>query len=132
MESTGFDGTLHSPTEVEERVQTPALSTGLPPTPALICIPLSLAVQSNSADYELLFWQASGSVFRFASKLRDVTWASFTCTLGWPVQGTYVYTHTNPYTHTHKTNNMGRSKQDLECVWTHKRVLRPLCGSSIT
>lgn len=52
------------------------------------CMPLSLAVQSNSADYELLFWQASGSVFRFASKLRDVTWASFTCTLGWPVQGT--------------------------------------------
>jgi hypothetical protein len=104
MESTGFGRKLHSPTEVEGRVRSPALFTGLPPTPALICIPLSLAVQSNSADYELLFWQASGSVFRFASKLRDVTWASFTCTLGWPVQGTHTHTKQIIYTHSSKVS----------------------------
>jgi WD40 repeat protein len=44
-------------------------------------------LQSNSQDYELLFWQASGNIFRSASKLRDVQWATWTATLGWPVQG---------------------------------------------
>lgn len=55
----------------------------------------SAFLQSNSQDYELLFWQASGNIYRFASKLRDLPWATWTCTLGWPVQGTYqniIYT----------------------------------------
>jgi WD40 repeat protein len=47
----------------------------------------SMYLQSTSGDYELLFWQSTGNIFRSASKLRDMAWATWTCTLGWPVQG---------------------------------------------
>ena len=47
----------------------------------------SMYLQSTSADYELLFWQSSGNIYRFASKLRDMSWATWTSSLGWPVQG---------------------------------------------
>ena len=45
-------------------------------------------LQSTSGDYELLFWEMPKC--RAASSpaaLRDVRWDSWTCALGWPVQG---------------------------------------------
>jgi len=47
-------------------------------------------LQSNCQAYELLFWSIEdGSMHQVtsASSLRDVDWSSWTCTLGWPVQG---------------------------------------------
>ena len=44
-------------------------------------------LQSNCGAYELLFWKvADGQQVTSASSLRDTEWASWTCTLGWPVQ----------------------------------------------
>ena len=45
-------------------------------------------LQSNCGAYELLFSDvSSGSQITSASSLRDVRWHTWTCTLGWPVQG---------------------------------------------
>ncbi|KAE9039083.1 Echinoderm microtubule-associated protein-like 6 [Phytophthora rubi] len=45
-------------------------------------------LQSNCGAYEYLFCDtASSSHVSRASSLRDVKWATWTCTLGWPVQG---------------------------------------------
>jgi echinoderm microtubule-associated protein-like 6 len=45
-------------------------------------------VQSNCGAYELLFCDASSSdQVRFASSLKDTAWHTWTCPLGWPVQG---------------------------------------------
>lgn len=45
-------------------------------------------LQSVSGDYELLFWDATdGSQIRSPTSVRDETWATWTSTLGWPVQG---------------------------------------------
>ena len=45
-------------------------------------------MQSNCGAYELLFWNtADGKQITSASSLRDTEWATWTCTLGWPVQG---------------------------------------------
>ena len=45
-------------------------------------------LQSNSGDYELLFWDVrSGKQITSSSSLRDKDWETWTCTLGWPVQG---------------------------------------------
>jgi microtubule-associated protein-like 6 len=47
-------------------------------------------LQSNCGAYELLFWDTeTGKQKRSASELRDVQWASWTCVLGWPVQGIF-------------------------------------------
>ncbi|CAM9390000.1 unnamed protein product, partial [Discosporangium mesarthrocarpum] len=46
-------------------------------------------IQSNCGAYELLFWDTSGTQIRSASLLRDAVWSTFTCTLGWPVQGVW-------------------------------------------
>lgn len=44
-------------------------------------------IQSNCGAYELLFSNAGhGKQITSASELKDVKWASWTCTLGWPVQ----------------------------------------------
>jgi len=43
---------------------------------------------SNSGDYELLFWEApSGKRIMNSGTCRDVQWAGYTGTLGWPVLG---------------------------------------------
>ncbi|KAJ0405579.1 hypothetical protein P43SY_009628 [Pythium insidiosum] len=48
----------------------------------------SRQLQSNCGAYELLFCDvSSGEQLRSASALKDVVWATWTCTLGWPVQG---------------------------------------------
>ncbi|EEY63980.1 microtubule-associated protein, putative [Phytophthora infestans T30-4] len=45
-------------------------------------------IQSNCGAYEYLFCDtASSSQISRASSVRDVKWATWTCTLGWPVQG---------------------------------------------
>mmetsp|Transcript_56787 Transcript_56787/g.179562 ORF Transcript_56787/g.179562 Transcript_56787/m.179562 type:complete len:888 (-) Transcript_56787:309-2972(-) len=45
-------------------------------------------LQTNSGDYELLFWEApSCEQVKFPAAMRDAQWATYTCTLGWPVQG---------------------------------------------
>ena len=49
----------------------------------------SLYIQSNGADHALLFWDIRGNQVKLASSLRDITWATFTCVLGWPVQGVF-------------------------------------------
>jgi WD40 repeat protein len=45
-------------------------------------------IQSNCGAYELLFSDASnGKQVTSASELKDVKWSTWTCPLGWPVQG---------------------------------------------
>ena len=45
-------------------------------------------LQSNCGAYELLFCDTSqGKQITSASELRDVRWHTWTCSLGWPVQG---------------------------------------------
>jgi microtubule-associated protein-like 6 len=45
-------------------------------------------LQSNSGDYELMFWDVrNGKQITSASSLRDKEWETWTCTIGWPVQG---------------------------------------------
>jgi microtubule-associated protein-like 6 len=45
-------------------------------------------LQSTSNDYELLFWDVnSGKQITHVKSLRDQKWETFTCPLGWPVQG---------------------------------------------
>ncbi|KAJ3087753.1 Echinoderm microtubule-associated protein-like 5 [Quaeritorhiza haematococci] len=45
-------------------------------------------LQTNSADFELLFWSApSGKQITSATAMKDVEWATYSCILGWPVQG---------------------------------------------
>jgi microtubule-associated protein-like 6 len=50
----------------------------------------SNVIQSISGDYELLFWDAAtGKQITSPTEVRDVQWATFTCKLGWPVQGVW-------------------------------------------
>jgi WD40 repeat protein len=45
-------------------------------------------IQSNGTDAALLFWEtATGAQIKNSSNFRDVSWATFTCVFGWPVQG---------------------------------------------
>ncbi|KAG5192223.1 hypothetical protein JKP88DRAFT_173750 [Tribonema minus] len=45
-------------------------------------------LQTNSGDYELLFSNAeTGAQITSATAVRDCEWETWTCTLGWPVQG---------------------------------------------
>jgi microtubule-associated protein-like 6 len=44
-------------------------------------------VQSNCGAYELLYTGIAGEQIRSATSLRDELWSTWTCVLGWPVQG---------------------------------------------
>ena len=45
-------------------------------------------LQSTDGSYELLFWDTkSGKQTKSAPSVANVCWDTFTCTLGWPVQG---------------------------------------------
>eukprot|EP01032_Pedospumella_encystans_P008376 gene8376-9951_t len=47
-------------------------------------------MQTVSGDYELLFWNClTGKQIVSPTEVRDVKWATFTCKLGWPVQGVW-------------------------------------------
>ena len=51
----------------------------------------SCFMQSTCGAYELLFWDLSSGkqITSGATMLRDERWATWTCNLGWPVQGIY-------------------------------------------
>lgn len=51
----------------------------------------SCFLQSTCGAYELLFWDLNTGkqLTRGASQLKDELWNSWTCNLGWPVQGIY-------------------------------------------
>lgn len=50
----------------------------------------SAVMQSVSGDYELLFWNCrTGKQIVSPTEVRDVKWDTFTCKLGWPVQGVW-------------------------------------------
>ena len=66
-------------------------------TPRL-CRPDEMLLQSNCGAYELLFWRCEprearrngprdGTREPRAAAVRDAQWTTWTCTLGWPVQG---------------------------------------------
>jgi len=45
-------------------------------------------LQSNSSDYELLFWSAeAGQQIVSPAALRDESWSTWTCPFGFPAQG---------------------------------------------
>lgn len=44
-------------------------------------------LQSNGTDYSLLYWDTTGNQIKQSFSMRDTLWATFTCVLGWPVQG---------------------------------------------
>ena len=46
-----------------------------------------ILIQSNCGAYDLLFWSCSDGKRISASKARDISWTTWTCTLEWPVQG---------------------------------------------
>jgi WD40 repeat protein/Ca2+-binding EF-hand superfamily protein len=48
-------------------------------------------LQSNCGAYELLYYNAmDGTFISSASQLKDAQWATWTCVLGWPVQGAFI------------------------------------------
>ena len=48
----------------------------------------STVLQSNSGNHELKFWEMpSGKEIKHANDTRNVDWHSWTCVVGWPVQG---------------------------------------------
>lgn len=49
----------------------------------------SRTIVANTGDYELLFFQADGRQITSASSLRDTPYQSWSCVLGWPVQGIF-------------------------------------------
>ena len=45
-------------------------------------------LQSDSSDYEHLYYSsADGAYFKLPSQLKNVKWDTWTCKMGWPVQG---------------------------------------------
>ncbi|CAM9731941.1 unnamed protein product [Chrysoparadoxa australica] len=54
----------------------------------------SAHLQSTDANRELLFWYThSGKLASQSSALCDTQWATWTCPLGWPVQGVWGFGH---------------------------------------
>ena len=50
----------------------------------------SVYIQSDSGDYEHLYFEAEdGEYFASGSQLKNIRFADWTCTYGWPVQGSY-------------------------------------------
>lgn len=47
------------------------------------------SIHTNTGDYEILYWDVSKGQQETAgrTKYRDETWATWTCSVGWPVQG---------------------------------------------
>ena len=65
-------------------------------------------LQSNCGAYELLFWDANTAkqIPSGASMLRDEDWGTWSCVIGWPVQGIFP-----PYSDGTDVNAVDRSKR---------------------
>ena len=51
----------------------------------------SVYIQSDSGDYEHLYFEAEdGEYFASGSQLKNIRWSDWTCTFGWPVQGSLL------------------------------------------
>ena len=92
----------------------------------------SHTVHSNSADYELLFWNAeTGEQIKSgATSFRDEKWATWTCIIGWPVQEIWLPCSKGSDINgcarsnvTHDTYNLLATADDFSTV----RVLRYPC-----
>jgi echinoderm microtubule-associated protein-like 6 len=46
-------------------------------------------LQSCGEDSALYYWDMNGNLINSSNIMRDVDWVTWTCTLGWPVQGIY-------------------------------------------
>jgi len=70
----------------------------------------SCFLQSTCGAYELLFWDLNSGkqITAGASMLRDERWATWTCNLGWPVQGIYP-----PVTDGTYINSVDRSNSSI-------------------
>ena len=68
----------------------------------------SAYIHSNCGAYELLFWDGNTGkqVTGGASLLKDEEWNTWTCVIGWPVQGVYP-----PYSDGTDINAVDRSKK---------------------
>lgn len=52
----------------------------------------SVYIQSDSGDYEHLYFEAEdGEYFAAGSQLKNIRFGDWTCTYGWPVQGSWPY-----------------------------------------
>jgi len=52
----------------------------------------SVYIQSDSGDYEHLYFEAEdGEYFAAGSQLKNIHFADWTCTFGWPIQGAWPY-----------------------------------------
>ena len=47
-------------------------------------------LQTTCGAYELLYWTIGGNRVTSAAAMRDQQWKTWTCTLGWPVQGIWI------------------------------------------
>lgn len=65
-------------------------------------------LHSNCGAYELLFWDANSGkqITSGATQLKDERWQTWTCVLGWPVQGIWP-----PFTSGDDINYVSRSAQ---------------------
>ena len=68
----------------------------------------SAFIHSNCGAYELLFWDGNTGkqIPGGATQLKDEEWSSWTCVIGWPVQGVYP-----PYADGTDINAVDRSKK---------------------
>jgi len=66
-------------------------------------------IQSNCGGAELLYYNSmDGTHINSASQLKDTQWATWTCVLGWPVQGVWPTMDENDGTNInacHQSNN---------------------------
>ena len=69
----------------------------------------SVFLQTNDSSYELLFYDAETGVQQVsATAMKDVEWHTWTCTLGWPVQGIWP-----PFADGTDINSVDRSHNNL-------------------
>ncbi|EGB10213.1 hypothetical protein AURANDRAFT_4067, partial [Aureococcus anophagefferens] len=80
-------------------------------------------LQTNDAAHEVLFWDvARGKQITNAYSLRNTQWASWTCALGWPVQGIF---DAETEAHSHEIAAVCRSnKSDVVVAPGANNVLR--------
>jgi microtubule-associated protein-like 6 len=87
-------------------------------------------LQSNSLDYELLFWSMTdGSQLKSPSALKDVQWATWTCVLGWPVQGIFPPYHDFTDVNAVSRSHNGKVLATADDMGTVRLMRYPAIGS---